>query len=181
MINFSDLVQRGANAYYAGIGSRETPSDICQLMTGLAISLDKSGLILRSGGAKGADQAFELGAQKKNIYLPWAKFENNNSTLYSISKEAYELAENFHPAWNRLSNGAKRLHARNVYQVLGSDCKTPSIFVITWTKDGLASGGTGQALRIAESHQIPIFNLFDEQVKQQLVDWNNAYTNLHSL
>jgi hypothetical protein len=48
--------------YYAGIGSRETPSDVCSQMTELAKQLDAENWILRSGGAKGADSAFENGA-----------------------------------------------------------------------------------------------------------------------
>jgi predicted Rossmann fold nucleotide-binding protein DprA/Smf involved in DNA uptake len=43
--------------YYAGIGSRETPKDICDIMTQLAIKLANNGWVLRSGGAKGADRS----------------------------------------------------------------------------------------------------------------------------
>ena len=38
------------NYTYAGIGSRETPSDICYIMTNIARKLDDIGLILHSGG-----------------------------------------------------------------------------------------------------------------------------------
>ena len=34
-----------------------------------------------------------------------------------------------------------------------------SLFVLCWTPYGAAAGGTGQALRIAEHHHIPVFNL----------------------
>lgn len=148
---------------YAGIGSRETPKEICDLMTQIATILqDKCSL--RSGGADGADLAFEKGITNgnKEIYLPWYKFNNNNSSLYHISPKAMEIANNFHPAWDRLSDGAKKLMGRNTYQILGYNLHVeldPSSFVICWTKDGKASGGTGQAIRIAEAFNIPVYNL----------------------
>lgn len=40
------------NKYYAGIGSRKTPPDICQLMTQIAEELSQGGYILRSGHAR---------------------------------------------------------------------------------------------------------------------------------
>jgi predicted Rossmann fold nucleotide-binding protein DprA/Smf involved in DNA uptake len=47
--------------YYAGIGSRETPKEICNKMTEIASLLEKQDFVLRSGGANGADSAFEKG------------------------------------------------------------------------------------------------------------------------
>lgn len=137
--------------FYAGVGSRETPEDVCKTMRNLAIVLWKKGYTLRSGGAKGADTAFELGAgPKKEIFL--AK---------DATPEAIEMAAKFHPAWNRCDPSARKLHARNCMIMLGRDLKEEDAvkFVIAWTKDGKASGGTGQALRMAEHYNIPIYNL----------------------
>jgi hypothetical protein len=71
------------------------------------------------------------------------------------------LASQFHPAWDRLSYGARMLHARNVHQVLGANILAPvfSSFVVCWTRDGLGGGGTGQAIRIAERYNVPVFDL----------------------
>ncbi len=49
--------------YYAGIGSRKTPPEMMSLMTDLAARLEEQGWILRSGGAIGADSAFQLGVK----------------------------------------------------------------------------------------------------------------------
>jgi len=150
--------------YYAGIGSRETPKDVCAKMTKLAKYLAERKYILRSGGAEGADLAFEKGVwvqRLKEIYLPWKGFNDSKSELYTSSKEAEEIAIQFHPRWHLLKSGGKKLQTRNVHQVLGKDLKTPSKFVICWTSDGKASGGTGQAIRIANAHQIPVFNLYN--------------------
>jgi hypothetical protein len=42
--------------------------------------------------------------------------------------------------------------------VLGHDLRSPSRFVVCWTADGRATGGTGQAIRIAEAYAVPVFN-----------------------
>ena len=142
--------------FYAGIGSRETPADILTLMTSIAREAAADGYILRSGAAQGADSAFEAGAgDAKEIWLPWRGFNNHPSRLLP-SAEAFILAEKFHPAWERCSPAARKLHARNCHQVLGADLATPVEFVICWTKDGRASGGTGQAIRIAQARGIPV-------------------------
>lgn len=144
--------------YYAGIGSRNTPNDFLDLFTRVARYLSSKGIILRSGGARGADSAFERGAKYKEIYLPWKGFENSTSNLVVSDKRAFDIASKYHPRWDYLSQGAKRLQARNSHQILGADLSTPSSFVICWTRGGKGEGGTGQALRIAKAYNIPIFD-----------------------
>jgi len=145
--------------YYAGIGSRKTPESILRLMSSIAEYLSNQGYILRSGGAEGADKAFEQGCKgDKEIFIPWNGF-NNLSQLYPLTKECFELASQFHPVWDKLSQGAKKLHARNCQQILGKDLNNPVDFVICWTKNGKEVGGTAQAIRVAKSKKIRIFNL----------------------
>lgn len=146
---------------YAGIGSRETPSEVLQNMTEVAKRLDRLGYTLYSGGADGADEAFERGATKKLIFLPWSGFCNKHvdGKNYVVPPYNEEIVKQFHPAADKLKQGALKLMSRNSYQVLGPDLNSPVDFVVCWTKDGKASGGTGQAMRIAESRNIPIFNL----------------------
>lgn len=147
---------------YAGIGSRDTPNNIQTLMRQMAAHLANHGWTLRSGAAQGADQAFEKGCDDvtgdKEIYLPWAGFENSKSTLIVNDSRALEIAEKYHPYWHNLSQGARKLQARNSHQVLGADLNTPSSFIICYTKNGKGGGGTGQALRIAKAHNIPTFD-----------------------
>lgn len=150
-----------ANKYYAGIGSRETPLSLCPVIQDIAMALQKRKYILRSGGAKGADKFFESKVDKpwKEIILPWKDYEGNTSTIYEVPNEAYKIAAKYHPAWDALTPTVKKIMARNSCQILGLDLKTPVDFVVCWTKDGKATGGTGQALRIAMDMNIPIFNL----------------------
>lgn len=147
------------NLFYTGIGSRETPPDILAKMTEISKFLASKGFILRSGGADGADAAFEAGADKKQIFLPWKGFNKNKSYFYTPTQECFDLAEKIHPAWDKCSLGAKKLHARNTQQVLGEKLNEPSLFIVCWTPKGEASGGTATAIRLAEQNHIPVFNL----------------------
>ena len=133
---------------YAGIGSRDTPDDICITMTKLARVLSDLGYTLRSGGAAGADKAFAAGASDKEIFRP------NDATA-----EAIELSSKYHPAWNRCKQWAKLLHARNAQIVLGRELNSPVSFVICWTKNAKGTGGTGQGIRIAKGYNIPVYDL----------------------
>jgi len=144
--------------FYTGIGSRETPPDICEKMSQIAELLRDRGYTLRSGGAKGADRAFEknLDARDTNIYLP-------NST---IPGWCFEEVQKYVPSnrnWNSFNEYTKRLLARDMLQIYGHKDESISEFVICWTKDGKDSGGTGYALRAAIANNIKIYNLHDEK------------------
>lgn len=134
--------------YYAGIGARQTPIWATNIMNALAIKLEQDGFILRSGGAEGADSAFERGAKTKQIFRP------EHATPDSIIH-----AEQFHPNWDGLNDYVKRLHARNSQIILGEDLNSPVKFAICWTKDGRIVGGTGQAIKVCKHHGIPVFNI----------------------
>ena len=152
---------------YAGIGSRKTPASVSVFMTRIAIELAIRDFTLRSGGAQGADQAFGLGSTRKEVYLPWRGFEGSDSPYIVQPGPAGEIASQFHPVWDRLSQGAKKLHSRNAHQILGQNLDTPVKFVICWTPDGCfnqatrksSTGGTGMAIAIADHYNIPVFNL----------------------
>lgn len=156
---------------YAGIGSRNTPEVVLFEISTIAFEFSKLKWVLRTGGAPGADTAFERGAKLLNghceVFLPWKGFNNNDSSLFNIPHEAYEIAERFHPRWHTLKPASKALMARNSQQVLGQFCNDPVDFVLCWTPDGCEdgtktqkeTGGTGQALRIATFFEIPIYNL----------------------
>ena len=157
-------------SYYAGIGSRKTPENICQLMIKIARYLHSKKYILRSGGADGADTAFENGASnEKEIYLPWKNFNQNQSSLYEPTCEAFEIASQLHPAWNNCKQGAQHLHARNVHQILGQDLKTPVDFVVCWTLNGKIIGGTATAINLAILKKIDVFNLANDKDLQRIL------------
>lgn len=161
--------------YYAGIGSRKTPGRVLSQMEDLARWLGDRGCTLRSGGAPGADTAFEDGLRRhhpREIYLPWAKFNGHDSRLHNITVQALALAATHHPNWRACRESARRLHARNGYQVLGQDLNTPSSFIVCWTFGGHGGGGTGQAIRIARAHGIDVYDLalFNVATVKKLID-----------
>lgn len=170
--------------YYAGIGSRETPDSVLKKMEELGARLANMGFVLRSGGASGADSAFERGCDSveglKEIYLPWKNFNNSGSQFYTVSESALEIAKKVHPKWKNLSRAGQLLHGRNVYQVLGYKLNSPSSFVVCWTKGGEMVGGTATAMRLARSKFIPVFkigdvypNLNDEEELEKYLDHLN--------
>lgn len=148
---------------YAGIGSRRTPESVLKDMELIGEILAGKDCILRSGGAEGADQAFERGCDKvkgkKEIYLPWFGFNNEDGIVPKMTDSLMEFSAKYHPNWDNLSQGAKKLMARNACQVFGITGDQPVDFIICWTPNGEITGGTGQALRIAKDFGIPVFNL----------------------
>jgi hypothetical protein len=152
--------------YYTGIGARKTPTAILEFMSSFS-QVFKDTYILRSGGADGADLAFEKDIDKKDIFLPWKGFNNNTSSLFNIWPQAFDIASEHHRSWKYLKTPVKRLMARNVHQVLGIGLDRPSDFLICWTIDGATNkeevgkdtGGTGLAIGVADTYNVPIYNL----------------------
>ncbi len=155
---------------YTGIGSREITEQGIADVAKVAKVLDKLGYILRSGGADGADKAFEENhTGDKEIYLPWKGFNNNESKLYNITADAEVMAMKYHPLGKKLKfyPPILKLMARNGYQVLGEGLNKPTNLIVCWTPSKY-KGGTSQALRIARNLMIPYFNLADEKSKDLL-------------
>jgi len=117
-------------------------------MRDAATRLESLGYILRSGGASGADTAFSNGCKSKTIYR-----------AADATPASLKTVDVFHPAPHLLSSYIKRLHARNALIILGHDLQSPVDFVLCWTPGGRVTGGTGQGLRIALHHKIPIVNM----------------------
>jgi hypothetical protein len=160
--------------YFAGIGSRSTPLIIQEYMIEMAVVAANHNWILRSGGANGADSAFEEGCDsalgEKQIFLPWNNFNKRKSIYIEPIPEAYDLAATIHPGFKYLKVGAKKLLARNMHQILGPNLNEPSHLVICYTPDNCThhsqysklTGGTGSAIALASKNNIPIFNLCDD-------------------
>lgn len=182
---------------YAGIGSRKTPPEMLTLMSKIAFRLAQLGHTCRSGHAGGADQAFELGASEAIkrghankdqlfVYLPWWSFNRgvpHEGCSIVPTTEQFESADallkTVHPAYGRLSFGAKKLHGRNMFQALGDQLSSPVDFVVCWTPDGAESpeeisketGGTSTAIMVAHLNGAKIFNLKHECAIARLKDF----------
>lgn len=162
-----------AKQTYAGIGSRKTPSAILGRMEQLGHSLARQGWVLRTGNCLGADQAFQRGANAVDpklveLFLPWPDYEAASVVLGNVvhtpGREAYNLAAQYHPVWQKCTPGMRALHARNAQIILGPKLDQPVEFVICWTPYGKAVGGTAIGIRIALAYGIPVRNLAEESL-----------------
>lgn len=171
---------------YAGIGSRKTPSDVINMMVEIGHQLARAGYVLRTGGAEGADEAFIIGSEvdlidwvgpggEAEVYLPWPTYNGWGQRsswpgrFDNPTSDALALAKLYHPNWYACSQGARKLHARNMHIVAGINLDDPVDFVVCWTPNGKGSGGTGQALRFAHSLNITVFDLGDDE-KRPLIE-----------
>ncbi len=171
---------------YAGVGSRRTPPDMLRAMGDIAQTLGEAGVALSTGGADGADRAFETGALRTDapitVHTPWPGYngyrpgrhpETDIDVVHPTSTETLQghrydyLAKEHHPYWSRCSRGARALFLRNVSILAGAldddGNNLPVRAVIAWTPNGLPvgreAGGTGHTLRTAASLDIPCINL----------------------
>lgn len=161
------------SGFYAGIGSRKTPPEIAQLMTNIARHLASTGWTLRSGGAIGADTAFFDGSGQKHEIFCVDSYITENNFVYDpdyIPQFAHDSVDIYHPVPSALKKNGRNLMARNCLQILGLDGVTPVDFVVCWTPDAckhhedrtISTGGTGQAISIADTRLIPVFNLANQ-------------------
>ena len=73
--------------HYAGIGTRVTPPAVLERMTNIGMLLAMQGFVLRSGGARGADRAFEEGAVTRSIRRELDEEEQAVPTIFRIVVE----------------------------------------------------------------------------------------------
>ena len=161
--------------YYTGIGSRDVTETEFSIMSQLAQHFATAGWTLRSGGAGGADSAFEKGCALAEgyaeIFIPWkgfgTKVENPNCRRYvpderSFGKAAHYLVENgIIPWFSNMTQGAQKLHSRNYYQVLGVDNIKSNVMVYCAEDDkhGIPKGGTRTAILLARSFGVSTYNI----------------------
>lgn len=161
--------------YYTGIGSRSTPDHILKLMVKIGKYLALKGYVLRSGGASGADTAFEIGCDlgkgDKDIFIPWVGFNGRTEGIVpKVTTEIMKEVSELHPAWDRCSEGARKLHCRNYFQVNGIKGELGSSFIVCWTPKGKEVGGTAMAMKLGKRRDIPIINLANPNALKELVE-----------
>lgn len=165
----------------AMIGTRSldaVPKEVVRAFQHIAQAIGRSNGVVRTGAAKGADQIAAEACLKADGYvrlvLPWASYEETwrqqihraypdrvFETVYQPDRhpEWAESVRMHHPAPERLTRGAFALHARNYGIIIGR--RTPAVAVIAVPKslEPGQEGGTGQGIRIAHAHRIPVVNL----------------------
>lgn len=147
-----------------------------------------------AGGADTAFELGTARDDQREIFAPWKGFGSNPNSRHeekrwsqirryeqitgerfvpakacmlegAMARRSEELAAPHHPKWHELPDGHRRLHARNMGQVLGPNLDVPARFEMAWTVDGKATGGTGQAIRVAEASGIPVLNMHNPRIR----------------
>ena len=144
----------------AGIGSRDTPTNMQQQLCDLVYMLvSQHDAQLYSGNACGADYACQSGAHyaikdsngklqitSNIVWLPYANFNEGkcpqmralyvNAEKLPNYSDAMANAKAQHPLGEGLKGFALKAHARNQYQILGYQFENPVDCVLCWTPDG---------------------------------------------
>jgi hypothetical protein len=120
--------------------------------------------MLRSGGAVGADTAFAKHSTNKEIFIPWNGFnglwEDDQHFVVSdpeIIKDAESILKTVHPNFHQLGVAARKLHTRNIFQIIGADLTTPVDLVVYWCPKGAGNtvlGGTATAVKLTRKLNI---------------------------
>jgi hypothetical protein len=173
---------------YAGIGSRETPTDVLKLMTEASKYLDSIGYTLQTGftfkdketglDEEGADKAFSDGSKNKILFGPSGirRTVNGNTSLETydnnVSKISEAVVKEIHPAPDRLTPGGLKLMARNTNQIFGKNLDSTVDFVLFYAEETdnplRPKGGTGQAVEMARRKGIPTINMANPNWRQEL-------------
>lgn len=121
------------------------------------------------------------------IYVPWEKFclenklhpkwlrnvaivEKNAPDFYAKAIDTLKTVMN-QDHFNACSTGAKRLHVRNTFQILGDLLDKPSEVLLYWAPmnaDGTPKGGTRTAVMLARLHKVPTINMAEPDWEKQL-------------
>lgn len=178
--------------YFTGVGSRSTPTSLMDTCSAIASFYTCKGYTLRSGAAPGADDFFESGSFKSDIYIPWNGFnkktDDHSRYICPIKAldnwdEALDILCQVRPDLKRVVQNSHNLvckdsyyllHGRNVYQVLGHDLNTPSDFLACWTPNGKCKGGTATAIKLADKYDIPIYNIAIPEELESLREYGKA-------
>ncbi|MGB9803684.1 hypothetical protein [Desulfofundulus sp.] len=140
----------------AVIGTRETNEEMIRLCEAVCRKLRDAGYCLATGNALGIDSIArdiwnERFPERVTLYLPWAGYNaggihpRNRVIVFSSQKDWLESVGKYHPAPDRLTPAAVKLHARNFGIVSSAD------LVIAFPRSTSKAGGTGQGIRIAEA------------------------------
>jgi hypothetical protein len=164
---------------YVGTGNKETPDDVLKRMSVIAKTLEQFDFVLRTGGLEGPDAVFEDSVKNLELYIPWKGFNNKESKNYFNTTQSLDVAKMFHFGFDKLKPAIQAFLAKNVRMVLGKDLKSPAMFIVCWSEDGVehvkdrtsSTGNIGHIIAIASSMKIPVFNLGKPDAEKRLKNY----------
>lgn len=164
------------------VGSRTLTNQDAERIAVIGNLLFQLGVMGASGNALGNDKEWDKYLFVQH-FLPWDGyndgFETKDAQMLSIDTcpeallmEARRIAEDHHPAWDRLKRGGRAMHTRNVFQALGTSLSPETMADLTVycaeeSPARVVKGGTRTAVEISRSYGIPTFNLrFDSDFNE---------------
>lgn len=178
-MNFKTVLENAKTATL--IGSREPPERIANIAIKIGRALSDRGILAYSGGAPGMDShfLFDYAPERRRIILPENGFNGlysngmdiidyNELDTYKAADEARKVAGNF----DYQNEWTQRRYARNAVQILRETLDNPTDFVLFWAveKEFCVKGGTAIASRLARLYGVPSFNLWKENVLNDVCD-----------
>ncbi|AKR16073.1 DprA-like DNA recombination-mediator protein [Citrobacter phage IME-CF2] len=122
---------------------------------------------------------FDYAPERRRIILPENGFNGlysngmdiidyNELDTYKAADEARKVAGNF----DYQNEWTQRRYARNAVQILRETLDNPTDFVLFWAveKEFCVKGGTAIASRLARLYGVPSFNLWKENVLNDVCD-----------
>jgi hypothetical protein len=161
---------------YVISGNKETPPNIIEQMFKIAKELETFSYTLRISSMDGPDKIIEPRINDKELYLPWKDFDKKTSKLTFNTPESLKIAAMFNPSFSGLNFTVQAFLAKNARIVLGQNLKSPAMFVMCWSQDGVedgknktsSTGNIGHIIAIASSMKIPVFNFGNADAEQRL-------------
>jgi hypothetical protein len=152
---------------YAGIGSRQTPPEIEHDIRCIVAKCNARGYMLRSGAAEVRTRCSRGTPQGRALpALEAVREDMDDGVSHCVLRRVGGRVlpgRNTHPRWDRCTDAARKLHARNAHQILGINLNDPVDFVVCWTPNGAEVGGTRTGIVIARNFGIPVWNLANER------------------
>jgi len=151
------------------VGTRDPGESMVQACQRVVTSLVNQGVTIVSGGADGIDTiavstAVAQGG-KARVILPWPRrytLEGQGTCDISVqvlegqyAAEKRKVVMDVHPAPRRLSEGAVKLHMRNVEMVDIIRREGGVVYAIPSWWNGEYTGGTAMAIRLCELYRVP--------------------------
>lgn len=185
MLNLEKMPRRHPGLLVACVGSRDLGAEELRQCEDLGSQLASRGIVVVSGGALGADQAWTRGAHGADgevvVYVPWENYEREAVPASArrvvvdelTHPQAFAEAEATLPYWGNAGQGPRKLFARNAAMF------APSSLIIAWPSkkitvtDGVvrSSGGTAFAFRYALQYGVPLLNLRKPEDREFLKQW----------
>ena len=163
---------------YAGIGHRNTPEKVRDMMTNIGSQLAQMGFILRSGNAIGADQAWEEGVTRKmkEIFIVSRKHSCPFGIIPKFTQEQWDFVVSHYPggskAFGKQNEYVQKLFLRNLNILCGKNLDDKVDFVAYWHEGEHCDGGTGHTVAMAKTLEIPCLNIWrgkDQQAMDEFV------------